>query len=116
MWQFGVIVLVVALYASVVGHSSQPGDGKESGQDPFAGKLLLVTTSNNQNTLKNVQVRKLGERTFLVGVAMREEIVTREPFAGRTLWLPVSEVVEIVEFDDLGQLKRFSNSRQPGQP
>ena len=115
MWQFGVIVLGVALTASVAGRSSQPADGKDSAPDPFAGKIILVTTTNSQNTLKNVQVRKLGERSFLVGVSVRDNTVTQEEFPGRTLWLPVSAVVEIVEFDDLGQLKRFGNSRQQSQ-
>ena len=115
MWQFGVMVLAVALTAGVAGHSSQPADGKEPAQEPFAGKLILVATANNQNTLKNAQIRKLGDRSFVVGVTVRDNTVTRQDYPGRTLWLPVADVVEIVEFDDLNQLKRFGNVREQGQ-
>jgi hypothetical protein len=115
MWHYGVMVLAVALTVSVAGHTSQPGDGKDQAQDPFAGKVVLVSTANSQNLLKNVQVRKLGERSFLVGVTVREDSLTREQFPGRPLWLPVSDVVEIVEFDDLGQIRKLGNSRQESE-
>jgi hypothetical protein len=112
VWQIGVIGLAAALTVSVAGHSSQPPDVKEPATEPFAGKLILVTTSNNQNTLKNVQIRKLGDRSFVVGATVRDSTLTREDYPGRTMWLPVSEVLEIVEFDDLAQLRRLGNSRQ----
>lgn len=109
MWQFGIIVLIIAMTASVAGHSSQPGEGKESTPEPLAGKIILISTAKSQNTLKNVQVRKLGERNFVVGVVVRDNPLTQEDYPGRTLWLPVSDVVEIVEFDDLAQLRRIGN-------
>jgi hypothetical protein len=111
MWQFGVIVLAAALIASVAGHTSQPADTKEGTAEPFPGKLILLSTANSQNTLKNVQVRKLGDRSFIGGTTVRDSTLTREEYPGRTLWVPVSEVEEIVEFDDLGQLRRLGNSR-----
>jgi hypothetical protein len=111
MWQFGIIVLAAALTASMAGHSSQPADAKETAAEPFGGKLILVTTANTENTLKSVQVRKLGDRSFIVGTSVRDSTLTQEEFPGRTLWIPVSDVHGVVEFDDLGQLRRIGNSK-----
>ena len=112
MWQIGigVIVLAAAMTATVAGRSGQPADTKEGA--PFGDKLIVISTANSQNTLKNVQVRKLGDRSFVVGTSVRESTLTQEEYPGRTLWIPVADVQEIVEFDDLVQLRRTGNGRQ----
>ncbi len=110
-WLVGILALAVATTASVGGQTPQPGDAKDVAGEVFAGKIVVVTTAKTQNTLKNVQIRKLGDRSFLVGTSVRDTNVTREEFPNRPIWLPVSDLTEIVEFDDLAQLRRVGNSQ-----
>ena len=111
IWLIGVLALAVAVTASVGGQSSQPGDAKDTPGEGFGGKIVLVTTANSQNTLKNVQVRKLGDRAFLVGISVRDTNVTHEEYPNRPIWIPVSDLTQLVEFDDLAQLRRVGNTR-----
>jgi hypothetical protein len=112
-WLVSVIVLVGVVAVGVAGQTSQPqtGDAKDAPSEGFAGKIILVSTGNSGHTLKNVQTRKLGDRSFLVGTAVRDTNLTQEPFGNRPTWIPVSEIKEMVEFDDLAQLRRFGNSQ-----
>jgi hypothetical protein len=111
IWVIGILALVVAVTASLGGQTPQGGEAKDAGGDNFAGKIIVVTTAKTQNTLKNVQIRKLGDRSFLVGISVRDTNVTREDFPNRPIWLPVSDLTEIVEFDDLAQLRRVGNTQ-----
>ena len=113
-WHSGIIVLAVIATASVAGHTSQPQapDAKEGQNDGFGAKIILATTAHGAHTLKNVQTRKLGDRAFLVGTSVRDSNLTQESFGNRTTWLPVSDITEIVEFDDLAQLRRIGNGQE----
>jgi hypothetical protein len=108
-WVVGILALAVAVTASLGGQAPQTGDARDAGGDVFAGKIVLVTTAKTQNTLKNVQIRKLGDRSFLVGISVRDTNVTREDYPNRPIWLPISDLTAIVEFDDLAQLRRAGN-------
>jgi hypothetical protein len=44
-------------------------------------------------------------------MAVRDSNLTQEPFGNRPTWIPVSEIKEMVEFDDLAQLRRLGNSQ-----
>jgi hypothetical protein len=110
-WVVGILALAVAVTASLGGQAPQTADAKDAGGDVFAGKIVLVMTAKTQNTLKNVQIRKLGDRSFLVGTSVRDTNVTREDYPNRPIWLPVSDLTGIVEFDDLAQLRRAGNTQ-----
>src|SRR5262245_867710 len=75
----------------------------------FAGKVLFVQTKAGVRgaTLENASLRQLGNRTFLVGKAVNDDVLThRQYFVGAELWLPVDEVESIAAFENLGQLRR----------
>ncbi|CAN5358895.1 hypothetical protein BH10PLA2_BH10PLA2_33820 [soil metagenome] len=109
IWLIGFLALTLAITGSVGGQTAQNGETKDVPGDGFTGKIVLVSTAKSQNTLKNVQVRKLGDRSFLVGISVRDSNLTKELYPARPIWLPVSDLTEIIEFDDLAQLRRLGN-------
>ncbi len=115
-WQLSIIVLGIVVTAGVAGHTSQPqpqaADVKEGQAEGFGAKIILASTAHGAHTLKNVQTRKLADRSFLVGISVRDGNLTQENFGNRTIWLPVSDITEIVEFDDLAQLRRIGNGQE----
>ena len=51
--------------------------------------------------LENVQVKRLGDASFLVGKIVKTNDTESR---GTTLWLPVAEVSKLVEFDDVAKV------------
>lgn len=115
------LMIVVACAGLALG--ATPADTKPKPLPPgvehdFGGKVLYVRTSSPKTDLKDggqfgftygyleqVQVRKLGDRSFLVGeyaVRAGEE----NPHKGVKLWIPLSVVTELGEFDSMDALDK----------
>jgi hypothetical protein len=72
----------------------------------FKGKLVLVQTKSQAVVLENARLRPLGDRSFVVGKAIQDNVVTKAPFPGATIWLPVADVLQVAEFDSLDHLRQ----------
>ena len=93
-------------------HAQIPGNANAGQPAPFSGKAVFVEAGKNVMTvLEDVQVRTIGNRTFIVGRAVRENYITQEPFPGTTVWVPIETVERIVEFKDLADLKNRSGKK-----
>jgi hypothetical protein len=73
--------------------------------DDFGTKLILFGTRQKTQQveggyLEKAKVRRLGDRYFLVGQAVHAEGVDN-PYCGVVIWTPLSDVAQIVEFDNL---------------
>jgi hypothetical protein len=105
----------LALGGLVASGLTAGGSGSKSA-DPdeaeFRGKIVFVQTAKEAATLEQVRVKRLGDRLFLVGRIIDDEVLTNRQFAGGTLWLPVAEVARMVAFDNLNQLKNSVGARQ----
>jgi hypothetical protein len=77
----------------------------------LTGKVVFVQTAKDAVTLEKAQVMRLGERPFVVGRVLRDQIVTRGDFVGTTAYLPVSDITRIVVCDNLDQLKNSVTAR-----
>ena len=95
-----------------VGLEARPNEPKATTpRDPhFTGKVIFVQTKTQAVTLEKPQVKRLGDRSFIVGSVIKDEVITRGGFAGAIIWLPLSEVLQMVEYDDLDQLKKVTGS------
>jgi hypothetical protein len=72
---------------------------------PFKGKIAMVMLNDNHSLhLERAQVRKLGERSFLVGKGSDMDI----PFdytKNRMVWIPMNHIKMIVEFEKVEEAK-----------
>ena len=76
----------------------------------FKGKVLLVNTKTmSAFLLEKAQVHKLGDHSCLVGKGAEEGQMMGWA-KGRTIWLPMENIVTITEFDDLKGAKKAMES------
>jgi len=116
-------IALLVLTTLLVPQRSESADKPEKGAKPmpadghFRGKYVAITSKvagQIANTmLKQVTVKQLGGRTFLVGEYAAEVSEAFEPWKGVRNWVPVDEVVLIYELDDVEQARKFI---PPGRP
>lgn len=113
--------LAVAALLSFQDHSTadEPKAG-ETKEGQFAGKVVLVISKGlngrglgslgNTALLEKVQVKQLGNTHFLVGLS---RLKSAEAFDGRTVWIPLNEVVGMIEFDNIEQAQKTLSPTAP---
>lgn len=84
----------------------------------FGTKIVSVRTSLVKDGdqfgfkagyLEKVQVRRLGDRSFLVGEAAT--LMGREnPYEGVRLWIPLSAVLELGEFENMEAVEKVKKN------
>jgi hypothetical protein len=108
-------VAALALFVSGKSLSADPKNQSKGAADVFAGKILSISSkgvSEYGAVLEKVTVRELGGKSFLVGTAVDTgdgEAWTK----GRVTWFQVDEAGQIVEFDNVDQLKRAHRDAAP---
>jgi hypothetical protein len=117
---FGILVGLVAVLVACGfldrAAGQQPGapaPGVPKGE--FKGKILAVSVKSvagsNTVILEQARIQRLAELPFLVGKVLDQPEV-KGP-RGRTTWLALYDVIRIVEFDDVEQLKEaYANQEQ----
>jgi hypothetical protein len=105
-----VLLGAVALAWRFAGFAAEGGKPARAGDSPFAGKAIVVYTNNDCGVregvgaiLEEAQVKQLGGRQFIIG---RHAGGDDEILKGRTLWLPVESITEIVESDSVKDAKK----------
>src|SRR5690242_6589916 len=98
-----VIVLLTTSLLSAGGENRASSAGKDH---DFGDKLLYIVTKPKDaksdcgyGLFEKVKVVRLGDRSFLVGrIADYGETPAFKAAAGKTVWTPLSEIVQITEF------------------
>jgi hypothetical protein len=107
--QICLLALVLAPVAAVSDDARVESSKATAPQDtPFKGKILSIATRTPENSggmFTSVTVKRLGERVFLVGDAA-DPGVPGYRFRGVRMWVPIEEVVQILEFTSIEQAKR----------
>jgi hypothetical protein len=97
-----VILLCVACTQPLAAQTSK-------GQGGLAGKVVVVSVKSSPTmgaTLKQVRVERVGSREFLVGTQV--EAGTNDDWrTGRVVWLALDDILQIVEFDSVEDLKQM---------
>jgi len=72
---------------------------------PFRAPLVHVWggESFRGGLLEDAQLRELGGRTFIVGT-----VVTNDARNGRTMWMPIEQIVAIVEYPNKARADKVS--------
>jgi hypothetical protein len=113
MSRFRIVVLVAVLSLSL-SPSPRSGTAADEPRPPaseadFTGKVLAITmdaADKSGAVLEQVQVRKVGGRTFLVGKGVDDGREGAAYYKGRTLWIAVDHITHMVEFASLEELKK----------
>jgi hypothetical protein len=106
----GVLTLfVVALVALQVGLGAQqkkPEAATENAE--LRGKILSVTLKSKEDgagaVLEKAALKRIERRTFLVGVVIDDG--SDNPYKGTTAWLPVDEILQIMEFASADEARK----------
>jgi hypothetical protein len=84
-------------------------------QHDFGTHIVAVRTSSTKTKgqfgftegyLEKVQVRRLGDRSFLVGQIPGRK-GENSPYAGVTIWIPLSAVLELDEYESVEAAERL---------
>ncbi len=100
------LILSLSLLSVAVSQNSQPTTNKlvlsaslpSKGSESFSGKAIYVTLKNSSQggiAIEDPELRKLGERSFIVGHSAAAPVGEL-----RKSWVPVAEVWTIEEFAD----------------
>ncbi len=114
------LLVIVAIPLALVFSLSLRADPPEASQadDPFAGKILVLNERSNPSfgaTLEEVHLKRIGDQTFLVGKGFASD-EGKGWYNGRVVWVPLSDISQITEFQDRGDLiKARDNRRTAGQ-
>ena len=97
------------LLALVLFSFSIHADAKEApdANGDFVGKVLVVSCRSDGETgaiLRDFGVRTFADKKFLVGITVEHD----DPAywtSGRTVWIAVDDIAQIVEFDSVEQYR-----------
>jgi hypothetical protein len=82
---------------------------------PFRGRYLAITTRGGANTgatLEKVELRRVGDRLFLVGKGI-DDGDPNNWYKGTTSWVALDDVSQVTE---LNSLSRLRNAMPKGSP
>jgi hypothetical protein len=87
----------------------------------FAGKIVFILTDQPYGDragaiLEQVQLRKIGGRSFLVGKGVDGGQPSAHAYKGQIVWFSVDHIVQIVEFANMDELKKKAPQMFPPPP
>jgi hypothetical protein len=96
----------LALFGATTFSLAQPGDKKLT-EPEFAPKVLMIycKDADRNAVLADVRVRRLGEKTFLVG-KIPPWNPTKTAWDKATHWVAIEEVVTMFEFSNIEEAKK----------
>ena len=104
------VLVIASLYWRVPPSRTSQAAPAPAADTAFKGKVLLVNTKTmSAFLLEKAQVRKLGDQSSLVGKGAEEGQMMGWA-EGRTVWLPMENIVTITEFVDLKGAKKAMES------
>lgn len=61
--------------------------------------VMDVKTLRGTTTIEGTEIQRLGDRNFLVGKLVTHSTLTKEQVPGSRIWVPISDVLEIIEHE-----------------
>jgi len=110
-------VPVVALAVFVFGPALSAGPQNAPSDSPgvFANKVLSISSKTQGEfgaVLEKVQMKQLGGKSFLVGIAV-DTGEASDWTKGRITWYPIDDAGQIIEFDNIEQMMRAHRGAAP---
>jgi len=80
-----------------------------AGSREFGGKVLTITLGDNGGgVFESADLKTLGDRTFIVATAI--DMGNQDWRAGARVWLPVNEIHQMVEFNNVEDARKAYQS------
>jgi hypothetical protein len=107
----------------LVSAAQEPPAGRSDTDPDFSGKVIYLVTKPKDaksecgyGVYEKVRVTRLADRAFLVGVVPDfGEGEIEKAAAGKKVWTPISDIVQLSEFSTLDEAKRyFEAARKEG--
>ena len=100
---FTVLTICLGVRVAAGEENSAPKPGAD---DTFLGKILVITQKPSRATgiFAEVQVRKLADRTYLVGKLI-DTVDDQSRWHGIKCWVPLEDIGNIVEFPSVAQAR-----------
>jgi hypothetical protein len=115
---FGALLVTAAgLLWQFIGPAPESAKAASAGDVPFKGKVIAVHTNTPvqaQAMLENVRVRQLAGKQFLVGKHI--DTGFRPSDNGRTMWVAVDSITQIVEYEDAQDVKKAIEDQRKARP
>ena len=118
-----VMILIVLSVCSFAGFGrsdagDKPSTAPVAQEQDFGDKVLMLYMRqdanapngvNNTPVLEKAKVRRLGDRTYLVG-KMPDQGVAGKGFNGTTVWIATSEILQITEHESVNALREYAEA------
>jgi hypothetical protein len=106
------IALLLAPLASVGGEKSAEPSGKDYDFKEkivyFVAKPIDSKSELQRGVIEKARVIRLGDRWFLVGqIPEYGEGPAFKAAAGKALWTPISEIIQLTEFKSIAEVKEY---------
>jgi len=104
----GFVLAVLILAALLLGGMPSTLSGQQPAATPkeeTLGKYVFVYGGVHSGALENAQVKKLGDRYFVVGRVVDDPNLPNR-LAGSNLYLPLSDVKSLATYETLDDLKK----------
>jgi hypothetical protein len=100
--------LAVSLATAQAPKGAAPAQADVLAKPPFAGKVLVIAFKSDPETsatLEKFELKQVGNQMFVVGQGVEDDSPDNWT-KGRTVWVPVDDIAQLVEFPDLQTLKK----------
>jgi hypothetical protein len=101
-WTFAAPLLLAVVVAAGVIEADSPAEPASSGTEasPFSRPIVAITIKSDLQDLlllSDAQVKKVGERQFIVGTGVDDE-QTPDWRNKHTVWIAIDDIQQMVEF------------------
>jgi hypothetical protein len=118
---FSLLAVLAALSLTSVGAGDDATGKAGKAEYDFGDKILYVVTKPldgkgepDAGLYEKVTVVRLSERSFVVGYTpdYGDEFPQFKESAGKRVWTPLSEILQMTEFKDLAEARKFFEDSQ----
>jgi hypothetical protein len=100
------VLALVAMQSGLRAQQKKPEAATESAE--LRGKILSVTLKSKEEgagaVIEKAALKRIEGRTFLVGVVIDDG--SANPYKGTTAWLPLDEILQIMEFTSVDEARK----------
>lgn len=109
------LIAIVALAFVVIARGKAAPPDRGNLATAFHSKYLVIysrTKPEHGATLEKVELRKLGDRSYLVGKGINDND-PQNWYRGMTLWYPMEDIGTMIEMNDVSRMKQAAGRGTP---
>jgi hypothetical protein len=113
-WFTSAVCSLAVLYGLAL--RAEPPKTVAQSDAPFSGKIVILSSRSTKHggMLEDPRIKRIGEQVFVVGKGIYLDEGS-EWYNGRTVWVALNEVAQIVELPSRDELRKAIDSRRKAQ-